>query len=234
MPHVDQVVDLRTATDAGFIERTAIDGRIGSNLDVILNHQTSDLRKFLVVPGLAVAHVTESVAAQYRARVHDHAVTERRSGIQGNVGINLAVAANPYSGTDRAACTDPRVLADLRPFAADTHDFESRYLDGLIGPLPEADSVYTERAPVGHVTGLTCPILLLQGLDDPIVPPSQSEAIAADLAAHGIRHAYIAFPGESHGFRKAETVTASLEAELAFYGEIFGFNPPGVPPIELS
>jgi dipeptidyl aminopeptidase/acylaminoacyl peptidase len=66
------------------------------------------------------------------------------------------------------------------------------------------------------------------------VPPSQSEAIAADLAAHGIRHAYIAFAGESHGFRKAETVTASLEAELAFYGEIFGFVPPDVPPIELS
>jgi dipeptidyl aminopeptidase/acylaminoacyl peptidase len=66
------------------------------------------------------------------------------------------------------------------------------------------------------------------------VPPSQSEAIAADLAAHGIRHAYIAFAGESHGFRKAETVIASLEAELAFYGEIFGFTPPGVPPIELA
>jgi hypothetical protein len=72
------------------------------------------------------------------------------------------------------------------------------------------------------------------GLDGPIVPPSQSEAIAADLAAHGIRHAYIAFAGESHGFRKAETVIAALEAELAFYGEIFGFTPPGVPPIELS
>ena len=75
---------------------------------------------------------------------------------------------------------------------------------------------------------------LLQGLDDPIVPPSQSEAIAADLAAHGIRHAYITFAGESHGFRKAESVITSLEAELAFYGEIFGFTPPGVPPLELS
>ena len=77
-------------------------------------------------------------------------------------------------------------------------------------------------------------MLLLQGLDDPVVPPSQSEAIAADLAARGIRHAYIAFAGESHGFRKAETVIASLEAELAFYGEVFGFNPPDVPRIELS
>jgi dipeptidyl aminopeptidase/acylaminoacyl peptidase len=133
-----------------------------------------------------------------------------------------------------AAATSYYGVSDLRPFATDTHDFESRYLDGLIGPLPEADDRYAERAPVGHVTDQTCPILLLQGLDDPIVPPSQAEAIAADLAAHGIRHAYIAFAGESHGFRKAETVIAALEAELAFYGEIFGFTPPGVPPISLS
>ena len=161
-----------------------------------------------------------------------------RGGSAGGWTALAAVTSGPaLTGTDEAvfaAATSYYGVSDLRPFAADTHDFESRYLDGLIGPLPEADSVYTERAPVGHVTGLTCPILLLQGLDDPIVPPSQSEAIAADLAAHGIRHAYIAFPGESHGFRKAETVTASLEAELAFYGEIFGFTPPGVPPIELT
>jgi dipeptidyl aminopeptidase/acylaminoacyl peptidase len=133
-----------------------------------------------------------------------------------------------------AAATSYYGVSDLRPFATDTHDFESRYLDGLIGPLPEADALYTERAPVGHVTKLTCPILLLQGLDDPIVPPSQSEAIAADLAEHGIRYAYIPFEGESHGFRKAETVIASLEAELAFYGRVFGFTPPDVPPLELT
>jgi dipeptidyl aminopeptidase/acylaminoacyl peptidase len=133
-----------------------------------------------------------------------------------------------------AAATSYYGVSDLRPFAVDTHDFESRYLDGLIGPLPEADALYVERAPVGHVTSLTCPVLLLQGLDDPIVPPAQSESIAADLAAHGIPHAYIAFEGESHGFRKAETVIASLEAELAFYGQVFGFNPPGVAPVKLS
>ncbi len=133
-----------------------------------------------------------------------------------------------------AAATSYFGVSDLRPFVVDTHDFESRYVDGLIGPLPQAEDVYAERAPVGHVTDLTCPILLLQGLDDPIVPPSQSEAIAADLARHHIRHAYIAFAGESHGFRKAESVIASLEAELAFYGDVFGFTPPGVPPLELS
>ena len=161
-----------------------------------------------------------------------------RGGSAGGWTALAAVTSGPeLTGTKEAvfaAATSYYGVSDLRPFATDTHDFESRYLDGLIGPLPESDALYTERAPVGHVTGLTCPILLLQGLDDPIVPPSQSEAIAADLAAHGIRHAYIAFPGESHGFRKAETVTAALEAELAFYGEIFGFTPPGVPPIELT
>jgi dipeptidyl aminopeptidase/acylaminoacyl peptidase len=125
-------------------------------------------------------------------------------------------------------------VADLRGFAEHTHDFESRYLDGLIGPLPEYDALYAERAPVGHVNDATCPVLLLQGLDDPVVPPAQSESIAADLAAHGIPYAYIAFEGESHGFRKAENIVASLEAELSFYGQIMGFTPPGVPPVPLA
>jgi dipeptidyl aminopeptidase/acylaminoacyl peptidase len=124
-------------------------------------------------------------------------------------------------------------VADLREFAEHTHDFESRYLDGLIGPLPECEALYAERAPVGHVNDATCPVLLLQGLDDPVVPPAQSESIAADLAAHGIPYAYIAFEGESHGFRKAENIVASLEAELSFYGQIMGFTPPGVPPVPL-
>ena len=125
-------------------------------------------------------------------------------------------------------------VSDLRGFAAMTHDFESRYLDGLIGPLPQSDALYTERAPVGHVNDDTCPVLLLQGLDDPIVPPAQSESIAADLAAHGIPYAYLTFAGESHGFRKAETIVASVEAELSFYGQIMGFTPPGVAPVPLS
>jgi dipeptidyl aminopeptidase/acylaminoacyl peptidase len=133
-----------------------------------------------------------------------------------------------------AAATSYFGVSDLRGFAAQTHDFESRYLDGLIGPLPKCESVYAERAPVGHVNDATCPVLLLQGLDDPIVPPAQSESIAADLAAHGIRYAYLAFAGESHGFRKAETIIASLEAEVSFYGQILGFTPPGVPRVALT
>ena len=145
----------------------------------------------------------------------------------------IGVLAGPNGSGVFAAVASYFGVADLRGFAEHTHDFESRYLDGLIGPLPECDALYAERAPVGHVNDATCPVLLLQGLDDPVVPPAQSESIAADLAAHGIPYAYITFEGESHGFRKAETIVASLEAELSFYGQIMGFNPPGVPPVPL-
>jgi dipeptidyl aminopeptidase/acylaminoacyl peptidase len=170
----------------------------------------------------------------------------RRLGIRGGsaggwtalaaVTSGLAGAAGPGSGHPPvfAAAVSYYGVADLRPFAAATHDFESRYLDGLVGPLPGASDLYEARSPIGHVSRLTCPVLLLQGLDDPIVPPAQSEAIAAELAAQGIPHAYIAFEGEAHGFRKAETIIACLEAELAFYGQVMGFTPPGVAPVPLS
>jgi dipeptidyl aminopeptidase/acylaminoacyl peptidase len=152
-------------------------------------------------------------------------------------GLSLDGHGAPGGGPRRgvfAAATSYFGVSDLRGFVAQTHDFESRYLDGLIGPLPECEQLYVERAPVGHVGVATCPVLLLQGLDDPIVPPVQAESIAADLAAHGIPHAYLAFAGESHGFRRAETIVASLEAELSFYGQIMGFAPPGIPQVPLE
>jgi len=145
------------------------------------------------------------------------------------VTTGIALAGPVFS-----AATSYYGVADLRTFAAETHDFESRYLDGLLGPLPGFEAVYAERAPVGHVNAATAPILLLQGLDDPIVPPAQSESIAAALAQHGIPHAYLSFEGESHGFRKAETRMTAVEAELSFYGQILGFTPPGVPQIEVT
>jgi len=148
-------------------------------------------------------------------------------------GIGMVTGPNGSREGVFAAAASYFGVADLRGFAEHTHDFESRYLDGLIGPLPECDALYAERAPVGHVNDATCPVLLLQGLDDPVVPPAQSESIAADLAAHGIRYAYITFAGEAHGFRKAENIVASLEAELSFYGQIVGFIPPGIPPVPL-
>jgi dipeptidyl aminopeptidase/acylaminoacyl peptidase len=162
----------------------------------------------------------------------------QRLAIRGGSAGGWTTLAAVTTGTKRARVFNAAVslfgVADLRDFAATTHDFESRYLDGLIGPLPGFETIYEERAPVGHVTAATCPILLLQGLDDPVVPPAQSESIAADLAAHGIRYAYIAFEGESHGFRKAETVATALAAELSFYGQILGFDPPDVAKIEIT
>jgi dipeptidyl aminopeptidase/acylaminoacyl peptidase len=156
-----------------------------------------------------------------------------RGGSAGGWTALAAVTTGAVAGQVFSAATSYYGVADLGSSATQTHDFESRYLDGLIGPLPGFEIVYSERAPVGHVTSSTCPVLLLQGLDDPVVPPDQSESIARDLAAHGIAHAYIAFEGESHGFRKAETVMAALEAELSFYGQILGFTPPGIAPVKL-
>jgi dipeptidyl aminopeptidase/acylaminoacyl peptidase len=157
-----------------------------------------------------------------------------RGGSAGGWTALAAVTTHAGSGSVFGAATSYYGVADLREFVSQTHDFESRYLDGLIGPLPGFEAVYLERSPAGHVSAATCPILLLQGLDDPVVPPAQSEAIAAQLAAHGIRHAYLAFEGESHGFRRAETITACLEAELSFYAQIFGFAAPGIPELKLA
>ncbi|CAD5991512.1 prolyl oligopeptidase family serine peptidase [Agreia sp. COWG] len=125
-------------------------------------------------------------------------------------------------------------VAELTLFAAETHDFESRYLDGLVGSLPEAAALYDERAPLNNVDGLSCPVLLLQGLDDKIVPPSQAERFRDALVAKGLKHAYLAYEGESHGFRKASTIISATEAELSFYGQVMGFTPVDVPVLPLE
>jgi dipeptidyl aminopeptidase/acylaminoacyl peptidase len=115
-------------------------------------------------------------------------------------------------------------VGDLGALATDTHKFESRYLDGLIGPYPETADVYAERSPVHHVDQLDCPVILLQGRDDRVVPPAQAEDVVAALDERGIPHAYLAFEGEGHGFRKAENIERSLEAELYFYSRVFDFE----------
>jgi dipeptidyl aminopeptidase/acylaminoacyl peptidase len=184
-----------------------------------------------------IVDVEDAVAAarwMAEAGEADPARLAIRGGSAGGWTALAAVTTGAASEKVFSAAVSYYGVADLSGFAAHTHDFESRYLDGLIGPLPGFGTVYAERAPAGHVTGSCVPVLLLQGLDDPVVPPQQSERIASDLAAHGIRHAYIAFPGESHGFRKAETIATALEAELSFYGQILGFTPPGVPAVKLT
>ena len=125
-------------------------------------------------------------------------------------------------------------VADLRMLLAETHDFEARYLDGLVGPMPEAEAEYVERSPLTHPEKLRTPLLILQGTEDPVVPPSQSEALRDALAANGVPHAYLKFEGESHGFRQADTIIACFANELAFLGQVLGFETPGVAPIVLS
>ncbi|HEY7189491.1 MAG TPA: prolyl oligopeptidase family serine peptidase [Vicinamibacterales bacterium] len=116
-------------------------------------------------------------------------------------------------------------ISDIEVLAHDTHKFESRYLDTLVGPYPEAREIYRARSPIHFVDRLSCPLILFQGLEDKVVPPNQSEMMANAVRDKGLPVAYLAFEGEQHGFRKAETIVRSLEAELYFYGAVFGFSP---------
>ena len=116
-------------------------------------------------------------------------------------------------------------VADCSTLATDTHDFESRYLDTMIGAYPAEKDLYMARSPITHVNQLSSPLILFQGLDDKVVPPSQSEAFRDACAAKGLKHAYVPYEGEGHGFRQASTIVSSLETELKFYGEVLGFVP---------
>jgi dipeptidyl aminopeptidase/acylaminoacyl peptidase len=115
-------------------------------------------------------------------------------------------------------------VADLVTFHGDTHKFESHYDDYLVGPWPEAREVYRERSPVTHADSISDPLLLLQGLDDKVVPPSQSEVIVDALKARGIPYAYIPFAGEGHGFRRAENIERAAAAHLSFLAQVSGFE----------
>ena len=159
-------------------------------------------------------------------------------------GRRLAIEGGSAGGWTTLACltrTDAFAagvssfgVAELEQFRLDTHDFESRYIDGLVGPYPERRDLYVERAPLSHVDELEVPVLLLQGEEDRIVPPSQSELFRDALAAKGIPHAYLLFEGEQHGFRRAETIVRAIEASLSFYGQVLGFSPACVPVLELQ
>jgi dipeptidyl aminopeptidase/acylaminoacyl peptidase len=126
-------------------------------------------------------------------------------------------------------------VADLVSFHAETHKFESHYDEYLVGPWPDAIELYRERSPVAHADSISDPLLLLQGLDDKVVPPSQAEVIVAALQRRGIPYAYIAFEGEGHGFRKAENIKRASEAHLSFLAQMCGFEPADeIDPIEIE
>ncbi|WP_338895052.1 LpqB family beta-propeller domain-containing protein [Streptomyces sp. TG1A-60] len=145
-------------------------------------------------------------------------------------------AAVSLTTTDVYACgTILYPVLDLTNWGSgDTHDFESRYLDSLVGPPAEEPMRYVERSPTEHADRIGAPFLLLQGLDDVICPPAQCERFLARLEGRGVPHAYITFEGEGHGFRRAETMVRVLEAELSLYAQVFGLNPPGIPTLELA
>lgn len=121
-------------------------------------------------------------------------------------------------------------IADLERLTAETHKFESRYLDGLIGPYPADLEVYRARSPIHSVDRLSCPLILFQGLEDRVVPPEQSQLMADAVRAKALRVELLTFAGEQHGFRRADTIVRCLEAELSFYAEVFGFRSPLVQP----
>ena len=140
----------------------------------------------------------------------------------GSAGGYTTLCALTFRDTFKAGASHYGV-SDAEALARDTHKFESRYLDNLIGPYPARRDLYVQRSPIHFADRISAPIILLQGLDDPIVPPNQSEAMFIAVRNKGLPTAYVTFEGEQHGFRKAENIKRALEAELYFYSRVFGF-----------
>jgi len=140
----------------------------------------------------------------------------------GSAGGFTTLAALTFRHTFQAGASYYGV-SDLEALARDTHKFEARYLDRLIGAYPEQQEVYKARSPINFTDQLDCPVIFFQGLEDKVVPPNQAEMMVNALQKKGLPVAYITYPGEQHGFRKAENIQRTLEAELYFYSQVFGF-----------
>ncbi|MFI6207844.1 LpqB family beta-propeller domain-containing protein [Streptomyces sp. NPDC051041] len=177
----------------------------------------------------------EDCAAVALALADEGTADRARLAVRGGSAGGFTAAAS-LATTDVYACgTILYPVLDLAGWATgETHDFESRYLETLIGPYAEDPGRYAQRSPVTHADRVTAPFLLLQGLDDVICPPAQCERFLARAAGRRVPHAYLAFEGEGHGFRRADTVIRALEAELSLYAQVFGLHPPGVPTLELT
>jgi dipeptidyl aminopeptidase/acylaminoacyl peptidase len=154
----------------------------------------------------------------------------------GSAGGYTTLAALTFRPGVFAAGASHYGVADLAALAADTHSFESRYLDGLIAPWPSGADVYAARSPIHHTDALDTPLAVFQGDEDRVVPPEQAEMMVTALREKGVPHAYVLFAGEQHGFRKAENIRAALDGELSFYAQVLGFDLPteeGIAPIEV-
>jgi dipeptidyl aminopeptidase/acylaminoacyl peptidase len=167
----------------------------------------------------------EDVIAAVRYLVDTKRADAARTAISGGSAGGYTVLVALSSSDVFHAGADYFGVSDMTALARDTHKFESRYLDSLIGPLPQAQSIYDSRSPLSHLDGFKAPVIVFQGADDPVVPPNQSERIVEALRERHVPVAYLLYPGESHGFRKPETIINSLQAELSFYGKVFKFTP---------
>ncbi|MGW8330121.1 dipeptidyl-peptidase 5 [Streptomyces sp. NPDC055897] len=176
----------------------------------------------------------EDCAAVARALADEGSADPRRLAIRGGSAGGWTTAAS-LAGTDVYACgTVIYPVLDLTSWLDVTHDFESRYLDSLIGPHAEVPDLYRDRSPAHHTDRITAPFLLLQGLDDAICPPVQCERFLEKLTGRGIPHAYLTFEGEGHGFRRADTMVRALEAELSLYAQVFAIDRNDIPLLELT
>ncbi|MFB7084648.1 prolyl oligopeptidase family serine peptidase [Streptomyces sp. NPDC056296] len=177
----------------------------------------------------------EDCAAVALALAGEGTADRERLAVRGGSAGGWTAAAS-LATTDVYACgTVSYPILDLTGWGTgETHDFESKYLESLIGPYAEVPARYVERSPAEHADRVTAPFLLLQGLDDVICPPVQCERFLARMAGRGVPHAYLTFEGEGHGFRRAETMVRALEAELSLYSQVFGLNPRGIPTLALD
>ena len=174
-----------------------------------------------------VVDVADCIAAA-RHLVATGAVDGARLAIRGgSAGGFTTLAALTSSDLFRAGAS-LYGIGDLKLLASDTHKFESRYLDRLIGRLPEDAAIYEERSPINRIDALRCGVIFFQGLEDRVVPPNQARQFVQAMQARGLPVAHYEFAGEGHGFRRAETLRRVLDLELDFYGRLFGFTPPGL------
>lgn len=181
-----------------------------------------------------VADVEDVCAAAEHLVAQGLADPERLAIRGSSAGGYTVLAALTFRDTFKAGASIYGI-GDLETLACDTHKFEARYLDNLVGPYPQSQALYRARSPIHHASGLTCPVIFLQGLEDKVVPPAQAETMVNCLRQQGIPVAYLTFAGEGHGFRSGTTIQRALEAEYHFYSQIFGFScPADIEPVALQ
>jgi dipeptidyl aminopeptidase/acylaminoacyl peptidase len=167
----------------------------------------------------------EDCVAGARALAAQELVDGKRMAIRGSSAGGFTVLCALAFHDVFAAGASYYGVCDLAALATDTHKFESRYLDSLIGPYPERADLYRGRSPVHAADRISCPVIFFQGMQDRVVPPTQAEAMVKALRKRGLEAPLLTFPDEQHGFRRKETIIAALEAELAFYRKVFGISP---------